>query len=81
MASCQADERSKPGTVVNGLDIRKLTKKLNKIDFKAIRKRKLTYSRLFHEARVSHEGQGISFTEMLVLLAHHKIIVDADALV
>jgi voltage-dependent calcium channel len=81
MASCQVDARSKPGAIVNGLDIRKVTKKLNKIDFKAIRKRKLIYSRLFHEARVSHEGQGISFTEMLTLLAHHKIIVDADALV
>jgi hypothetical protein len=66
---------------VDGLDVRKLAKKLSKIDHKAIRKRKLIYSRLFHEARISHEGQGISFRGMLTLLAHHKIIVDADALV
>jgi hypothetical protein len=52
------------------------------IDFSEIRKRKALYNRLYHEASISHEhGLGISFTDMLSLLAHHKLIVDAEALV
>ncbi|KAJ3901512.1 Ion transport protein-domain-containing protein [Lentinula edodes] len=30
--------------------------------------------------RQSHTGRGISFTDMLLLLAHHKLIKDSDAL-
>ena len=41
----------------------------------------MIYSRLYHEASISHHGRGISFTDMLLLLAHHKLIVDREALV
>jgi hypothetical protein len=52
------------------------------MDLVAIRKRKATFNRLYHEAIISHRpGIGISFTGTLLLLAHHKFIVDADALV
>ena len=55
---------------------------LNDIDYAEIRKRRTLYCRLFHEACISHEpGKGISFTDMLLLLAHHKLIVDGEALV
>jgi hypothetical protein len=63
------------------LNPRKVNKVLRKIDFDVIRQRRAVYCRLFHEASIieSHH-KGISFTEMLFLLAHHKLIVDRDAL-
>lgn len=51
------------------------------IDFNDIRKRRAIYCRLYHEAVASHQrGKGIGFTDMLLLLAHHKLIVDREAL-
>ncbi|KAH9931746.1 Ion transport protein-domain-containing protein [Amylocystis lapponica] len=68
--------------VVEGVDLDKLSVVLGGIDRISIKKRKNLYNRLYHEARISHEpGRGISFTNMLLLLAHHKLIVDRDALV
>ena len=71
--------------VVDGLDLNKLERILNGIDYAEVRRRKAVYNRLYHEAyymHISHEhGLGISFTDMLTLLAHHKLIVDAEALV
>jgi hypothetical protein len=63
------------------LNPRKINKVLMKIDFDVIRQRRAVYCRLFHEASIidSHR-KGISFTDMLFLLAHHKLIVDRDAL-
>ncbi|KAG7442714.1 uncharacterized protein BT62DRAFT_1079090 [Guyanagaster necrorhizus] len=66
---------------VEGIDLAELSKVLDGIDYIAVRKRRAIYSRLFHEASVSHQGVGISFTGMLTLLAHHKLIVDHEALV
>ena len=69
--------------VASGLDLNKLERILDGIDYAEVRKRKAVYIRLYHEAiTISHEqGLGISFTDMLTLLAHHKLIVDAEALV
>ncbi|OJA17446.1 hypothetical protein AZE42_05939 [Rhizopogon vesiculosus] len=65
-----------------GLNLRKVNKMLKKIDPNIIRHRRAVYSRLFHEASIiNRHGKGISFTDMLFLLAHHKLIVDCDALV
>ncbi|KAG1748101.1 Ion transport protein-domain-containing protein [Suillus lakei] len=57
------------------LNPRKTNKMLRKIDFDVIRQRRAVYCRLFHEASIidSHR-KGISFTDMLFLLAHHKLI-------
>ncbi|KAJ7435576.1 Ion transport protein-domain-containing protein [Mycena galericulata] len=71
-----------PGRVVDGLDLNKLEKVLREIDYASIRKRRAVYCRLYYEASISHQqGRGISFTDMLLLLAHHKLIVDHEALV
>ena len=68
--------------VVDGQDFSKTEMLLGGIDRVAIKRRKNLYNRLYHEARISHEpGKGISFTNMLLLLAHHKLIVDREALV
>ncbi|CCL98380.1 uncharacterized protein FIBRA_00375 [Fibroporia radiculosa] len=68
--------------IVDGLNLDQLEATLTTIDRAAIKRRKNLYNRLYHEARISYEpGKGISFTSMLLLLAHHKLIVDRDALV
>ncbi|KAF9647780.1 hypothetical protein BDM02DRAFT_3187683 [Thelephora ganbajun] len=68
--------------VVQGIDLTKLKSTLDGIDYTAVKEQKALYSRLYHEANVMHHsGKGISFTEMLLLLAHYKLIVDRDALV
>lgn len=85
MASCKATGDSEyvwQSKGVDGVDLNKLGKVLNGIDYNAIRRRRNLYSRLFHEASISHQqGRGISFTDMLLMLAHHKLIVDREALV
>ncbi|KAJ3558247.1 hypothetical protein NM688_g1042 [Phlebia brevispora] len=64
------------------IDRAKLQAILNCIDRSVIKRRKNLYNRLYHEAQMSAEpGRGISFTNMLLLLAHHKLIDDKEALV
>ncbi|KAH9024879.1 Ion transport protein-domain-containing protein, partial [Lactarius pseudohatsudake] len=66
----------------HGVNLRSLNTTLSTIDYAAIRRRRKLYSRLYHEAIITHQhGKGISFTNMLLLLAHHKLIVDKEALV
>jgi hypothetical protein len=71
-----------PSKFVDRLDLNKLGQMLNRIDYVTIRRRRNVYSRLYHEASISHQqGRGISFTDMLLMLAHHKLIDDREALV
>ncbi|PCH34579.1 hypothetical protein WOLCODRAFT_106220 [Wolfiporia cocos MD-104 SS10] len=72
----------RPPRTVDGIDLDTLNLILSGIDRASIKRRKNLYNRLYHEARISYEpNKGISFTNMLLLLAHHKLIVDRDALV
>ncbi len=67
---------------LKGLDLRKVANTLGRMDLTVVKKRKAIYSRLYHEAVISHRpGVGISFTDMLLLLANHILIVDGEALV
>ncbi|KAH7925746.1 hypothetical protein BV22DRAFT_1128786 [Leucogyrophana mollusca] len=80
VAACK--DNSWATKISEGVNVTKLNKMLNEIDYTSIRRRRNIYSRLYHEASISHhQGRGISFTDMLMLLAHHKLIVDRDALV
>ncbi|KAA1473328.1 hypothetical protein DENSPDRAFT_779605 [Dentipellis sp. KUC8613] len=73
---------SEESRLSTGLDVRKLNAALDTISSPVIGKRRNIYSRLYHEAMLTQQpGKGISFTHMLRLLAHHKLIVDEDALV
>jgi hypothetical protein len=64
-----------------GVSLRSLNATLSTIDYAAIRRRRKLFSRLYQEAIITHQnGKGISFTDMLLLLAHHKLIVDNEAL-
>jgi hypothetical protein len=68
--------------VIQGIDLAKLKNTLDGVNYATVKRQKALYSRLFHEANVTHHsGKGISFTEMLLLLAHYKLIVDRDSLV
>ncbi|KAI8976389.1 Ion transport protein-domain-containing protein [Trametes punicea] len=76
------NRHSLPDKLIEGYDFNKVEGILGGLDRAAIKRRKNLYNRLYHEARISHEpGKGISFTNMLLLLAHHKLIVDREALV
>lgn len=85
LSEAAANAESDPADVVAGkrhaLDIRKLDIALASMDPEEIRQRRRTYNRLYHEARlVETPGKGISFTNMLMLLAHYKLIDDNEAL-
>ncbi|KIJ67326.1 hypothetical protein HYDPIDRAFT_127226 [Hydnomerulius pinastri MD-312] len=80
LGACQ--DNSKRTVTTGGVNMRKLNKMLNKIDYTTIRKRRMIYTRIYHEASIMyHQSKGISFTDMLLLLAHHQLIVDREALV
>ncbi|KAF8452208.1 Ion transport protein-domain-containing protein [Boletus edulis BED1] len=79
LEACQ--DKSNKDNETGGIHVRKLNRLLSKIDFEDIRMRRAVYMRIYHEANVMYyRGKGISFTEMLMLLAHHKLIDDREAL-
>lgn len=65
----------------NVVDVRKLRATMAQIDFDQVRKRRRQFVRLFYEAKITEEpGRGISFTNMLLMLAQATLINDEDAL-
>jgi hypothetical protein len=67
--------------VKRAVDVRRVENQLAQIDFDRVRERRQLFSRLYNEARISEEpGRGISFTAMLILLTHYKLIDDEKAL-
>jgi hypothetical protein len=81
ISTCYDFGHTSPSKVVSGIDLIKLGNVLNGIDYTAIRQRRNLYGRLYHEASISCQPRrGISFTDMLLMLAHHKLIIDRDAL-
>lgn len=70
------------GTQVKSLDLRKLAKNLQQLDHDEVRRRRKVYNRVFWEARLlaQSDPRGIPFIQMLLLLAHHKLIDDDKAL-
>lgn len=72
---------TQPASHVGGVDISRLQRVLGSLDFSRTRQRRDMYNRLFQEALFIQEpGKGISFTNMLLLLAHYKLIDDEKAL-
>lgn len=84
LADAEATEDSNPANLsqlVSGVDLFKLKTALSSLDAESTCQRRLLYNRLYHEARLSLErGKGISFTNMLLMLAHNKLINDKEAL-
>ena len=64
-----------------GFSIVDLNRVLNTIDYGQIRRRRAAYNRLYQEAlAMAGPERGVPFNDMLILLAHHKIIDDERAL-
>jgi hypothetical protein len=84
LATCRNNtdpDKSDTGSTY-GVNVESLNATLSRVDDGAIRRRRQLFSGLYHEAILTHQrGKGISFTDMLILLAHYKLIVDKDALV
>ncbi|WRT67795.1 uncharacterized protein IL334_004769 [Kwoniella shivajii] len=79
------DSASGKSFVVTGVkkavDIRKIEHQITQIDYRKVRERRHLFSRLYNEAKISEEpGRGISFTSMLMMLSHYKLIDDEKAL-
>ena len=65
--------------VKRAVDVRQVEKQIAQIDYGRVRSYRQQFSRLYHDARISAEpGRGISFTSMLMLLAHYKLIDDEE---
>lgn len=68
-------------TSTYGVDIRKLNARLNKIDVQEVRNRRRQFNVFFEEVMVSADpDRGISFTTVLMILAHYNIISDSKSL-
>ncbi|KAI1180614.1 ion transporter [Nemania sp. FL0916] len=66
---------------LSGVDIRKLNERLASIDAEGVRERRRRYNIFYEEVIVSADPvRGISFTSVLMILAHYKIISDSKSL-
>lgn len=67
---------------LDNIDIDRINRVLDTIDLNQARKRRAIYNRLYQEALVVSNPvtREISFTNVLLLLAHYKIIDDEKAL-
>ncbi|CAG8639396.1 14659_t:CDS:10, partial [Cetraspora pellucida] len=71
---------------VDDVDIKKLEQNLSRLDVRKTFQRRKTYNLIYQEALITIEKdsngneKGISFTNMLLLLAHYKLIDDEKCL-
>lgn len=76
--------RSKPTastSTLSAVNLQALNERLAKIDKFEVRKRRLEFNRFYEEVMVSADiDMGISFTSVLMILAHYKIISDSKSL-
>jgi hypothetical protein len=64
-----------------GIDLQKLNERIAKIDGKKVRERRHLYNIFYEEVMVSADPElGISFTSVLMILAHYNIISDNKSL-
>ncbi len=64
-----------------GFDLKKLNERLAKIDVRRVRERRRRFNIFFEEVMVSADpDRGISFTTVLMILAHYNIINDSKSL-
>ena len=65
---------------ISHIDLRLLRTSIDRLPVEEIRGRRRSFNILYEEAMISAEKRGISFTAMLLMLAHHKFIDDNKAL-
>ena len=59
---------------VEGLDLEVLDRMLSVLNQREVTKRKRIYNQIYHEAMLMRDDRGISFTNMLLMLAQYKLI-------
>ncbi|KAI1647814.1 Ion transport protein-domain-containing protein [Daldinia loculata] len=65
----------------SGLNIKRLNERLSKIDVRKVQERRRRFNIFYEEVMVSADPvQGISFTTVLMIMAHYKIISDSKSL-
>jgi hypothetical protein len=65
---------------ISNIDLHLLRNSIDRLPVEEIRERRRNYNILYEEAMVSADERGISFTAMLLMLAHYKFIDDNKAL-
>jgi len=65
----------------SGVNLKSLNNRLNQIDAKAVQRSRARYNMFFEEVMVSADVErGISFTTVLMILAHYNVISDNKSL-
>ena len=65
----------------SGVNLQRLNRRLDEIDISAVRERRHRYNIFYEEVMVSADpDKGISFTTVLMILAHYNIINDSKSL-
>lgn len=67
-------------TDVSDIDLHLLRNSIDRLPIEEIRERRRNFNILYEEAMISADHRGISFTRMLLMLAHYKFIDDNKAL-
>ncbi|KAI0009098.1 Ion transport protein-domain-containing protein [Xylariaceae sp. FL0662B] len=66
---------------LSGVDIQKLNQRLAQIDVRKVQERRRRFNIFYEEVMVSADpDQGISFTTVLMIMAHYNIISDSKSL-
>lgn len=72
---------SSTSAAITGVNVRALNKRLTQIDPQAIQRSRARYNLFFEEVMVSADvDRGISFTTVLMILAHYNVISDNKSL-
>lgn len=75
------NRHSSIGTINDGIDLKRLNARIAQIDGKKVRERRHRYNIFYEEVMVSADpDRGISFTSVLMILAHYNIISDNKSL-
>jgi len=64
----------------DAVNIQRLKRILGAIDYSSVKAKRMLYCRVYHEACLIDKKEGMDFTRMLTLLAHHKLVNDDRAL-
>ena len=65
---------------IKNIDLHLLRNSVDRLPVDEIRERRHNFNILYEEAMMSADERGISFTQMLLMLAHYKFIDDNKAL-
>ncbi|KAI9271516.1 Ion transport protein-domain-containing protein [Phascolomyces articulosus] len=82
-SQCALDERlvdPREGVYRIRVDLRALKRKLNEIDRTVIHQRKQDLDMLYWEAALMEGSKGVSFNQMLLMIARRKLIIPENAL-